>query len=78
MTGLAMFVLPGPAIVVIPIGLAILALEFKWAEKMLEQLASAIGQGAKLMPKFSRTQLILMILVGVVFAGIFTYFVFIV
>ena len=33
--GIAMIVLPGPAIVVIPIGLAILATEFAWARKLL-------------------------------------------
>jgi tellurite resistance protein TerC len=33
--GLAMIVLPGPAVVVIPIGLAILATEFIWARKLL-------------------------------------------
>ena len=30
-----MLVLPGPALVVIPIGLAMLAMEFAWAERML-------------------------------------------
>ncbi len=34
--GLALLVLPGPALVVIPIGLAMLAMEFAWAERMLE------------------------------------------
>jgi len=33
--GLAMIVLPGPAIVVIPAGLAILATEFIWAKRWL-------------------------------------------
>lgn len=33
--GIAMIVLPGPAIVVIPIGLALLATEFIWARKLL-------------------------------------------
>jgi uncharacterized protein (TIGR02611 family) len=33
--GAAMLVLPGPAVVVIPIGLAMLALEFAWAERPL-------------------------------------------
>jgi tellurite resistance protein TerC len=33
--GLAMLVLPGPAIVFIPLGLAILATEFQWARKWL-------------------------------------------
>ena len=35
--GIAMLVLPGPAFVVIPIGLAILSLEFAWAEHLLER-----------------------------------------
>jgi uncharacterized protein (TIGR02611 family) len=34
--GLAMLVLPGPAFLVIPIGLAILSLEFAWAGRMLD------------------------------------------
>ncbi len=33
--GVALLVLPGPAIVVIPAGLAILATEFAWARKLL-------------------------------------------
>ena len=33
--GIAMIVLPGPAVVVIPVGLAILATEFIWARKLL-------------------------------------------
>ena len=32
-----MLALPGPAFVVIPIGLAILSLEFAWAERLLEK-----------------------------------------
>jgi uncharacterized protein (TIGR02611 family) len=35
--GLALIVLPGPAFVLIPIGLGMLALEFAWAERMLEK-----------------------------------------
>jgi tellurite resistance protein TerC len=33
--GIAMIVLPGPAIVVIPIALGILATEFAWARRVL-------------------------------------------
>ena len=36
--GVAMLVLPGPAILVIPLGLAVLALEFAWARRWLERL----------------------------------------
>ena len=45
--GLALLVLPGPAFVVIPIGLAILGLEFAWARRWLErareQAAATLG-----------------------------------
>ncbi|RKQ91732.1 uncharacterized protein (TIGR02611 family) [Solirubrobacter pauli] len=34
--GIAMMVLPGPAFAVIPIGLAILSLEFAWAARLLD------------------------------------------
>ena len=37
--GIAMVVLPGPAVVVIPIGLAILATEFVWAKKLMKRFA---------------------------------------
>ena len=39
--GLAMVVLPGPAIIVIPIGLGILATEFIWAKKLLDRVKSS-------------------------------------
>jgi uncharacterized protein (TIGR02611 family) len=35
--GVALLVLPGPGLVVIVVGLTILALEFAWAERMLER-----------------------------------------
>lgn len=35
--GLALLVLPGPAVVVIPAGLAILATEFLWARRLLRK-----------------------------------------
>jgi Putative transmembrane protein (PGPGW). len=36
--GVAMIVLPGPAIVVIPVGLGILGLEFAWARIWLKKI----------------------------------------
>lgn len=39
--GLAMVVLPGPAVVVIPIGLGILATEFVWAKRLLNRVKSS-------------------------------------
>jgi tellurite resistance protein TerC len=40
--GAAMIFLPGPAIVVIPVGLAILATEFAWAKVLLNKLKEKI------------------------------------
>ncbi len=57
--GVVMLVTPGPAFVLIPIGLAMLALEFAWAENLLEK---AVEQGEVAKQKAanaSRTQKIL-------------------
>lgn len=40
LVGVAMIVLPGPAVVVIPAGLAILSLEFAWARHWLAKMKS--------------------------------------
>lgn len=40
--GAAMIVLPGPAIIMIPLGLAILATEFVWAEELLRKARNTI------------------------------------
>ena len=45
--GVAMIVLPGPAVVVIPIGLAILATEFIWAKKILATVQERINRMRK-------------------------------
>ena len=45
--GIAMIVLPGPAILVIPIGLAILATEFIWAKKLLATVKERIERMKK-------------------------------
>ena len=42
--GLAMVVLPGPAIIVIPLGIAILALEFAWARRWLNKIQLAVAR----------------------------------
>jgi tellurite resistance protein TerC len=38
--GIAMLVLPGPAVLVIPIGLGVLATELVWARRLLTKLKS--------------------------------------
>lgn len=42
--GVAMIVLPGPAFVVIPVGLALLATEFIWARKLLDAVKERIAR----------------------------------
>ncbi|NBR86579.1 MAG: hypothetical protein EB141_00780 [Verrucomicrobia bacterium] len=42
--GVALIVLPGPAVVVIPAALAVLALEFAWARRWLKR-ARALLEG---------------------------------
>ena len=36
--GAALVLLPGPALVVVPLGLAILAAEYRWARRLLSRL----------------------------------------
>ena len=43
LVGAAMLFLPGPAIIVIPAGLAILATEFSWAKNLLRKLKEKTG-----------------------------------
>jgi tellurite resistance protein TerC len=48
--GCVLFFTPGPAIIVIPVGLAVLATEFIWAKKLLKKFketTSSIAQSAK-------------------------------
>ena len=50
--GLALIILPGPAILVIPAGLAILSIEFAWARNLLKRMKEKLGKkkGTELTP----------------------------
>ncbi len=63
--GIAMLVLPGPAFVVIPIGLAMLSLEFTWAERALER---ALAEGEKARRRAAETTPLQRVLSGVAVA----------
>ena len=45
--GIVMIVLPGPAIVVIPLGLAILASEYAWARRVIRRGRVFVGRVRK-------------------------------
>jgi len=54
LVGVAMIILPGPAILVIPAGLAILATEFAWARALLHKIKDKtrdLSGGANISPK---------------------------
>jgi uncharacterized protein (TIGR02611 family) len=57
--GLALVVLPGPALLVIPIGLAMLSLQFAWAEKLLENALERAAAAAKTVADTSPRQKVL-------------------
>jgi uncharacterized protein (TIGR02611 family) len=42
--GLLMIILPGPAFIVIPVGLGILATEFIWAKNLLEKVKANLSR----------------------------------
>ena len=41
--GIVLIFLPGPSFIVIPVGLAILAIEFSWAKKILKKVQNTAG-----------------------------------
>jgi len=45
--GIALIVLPGPAFIVIPLGLAILAIEFAWARRWLRSARAILSLNSK-------------------------------
>jgi uncharacterized protein (TIGR02611 family) len=56
LAGLVLLVTPGPALVVIPIGLALLALEFAWAERMLHYAIRRADDAKRRAESSSRTE----------------------
>jgi tellurite resistance protein TerC len=51
LVGIVMIVLPGPAFVVIPVGLGILSLEFAWARSWLKKIKAKAQSVAGVAPK---------------------------
>jgi len=56
LAGLIMLITPGPALAVIPIGLAMLALEFAWAERMLHYAVSRADAAKRRAGEATRAQ----------------------
>jgi len=45
--GVALIVLPGPAVVVVPLDLAILGTEFLWARRLLQRLRAGANRALR-------------------------------
>ena len=56
LAGLAMLVLPGPALAVIPVALAILSLEFAWEARWLEKAIEQAEKAKQTAKETSRAQ----------------------
>ena len=54
-TGIAMIVLPGPAILVIPLGLSLLSGEFLWARNMFKKIQILKERFNPISPRAVRT-----------------------
>jgi uncharacterized protein (TIGR02611 family) len=59
LAGVAMLIAPGPAFVIIPIGLAMLALEFAWAERALDHALEKAELAERKAKETTRAQRIL-------------------
>jgi uncharacterized protein (TIGR02611 family) len=59
LAGIVMLVTPGPAFVLIPVGLAMLSLEFAWAERLLERSLEQAQVAQEKAAQTTRTQRIL-------------------
>jgi uncharacterized protein (TIGR02611 family) len=67
--GVIMLVTPGPAFVLIPIGLAMLSLEFVWAERMLGHALERAEIAKERAAQTTRAQRIFGIVAGLLAAG---------
>jgi uncharacterized protein (TIGR02611 family) len=76
LVGLTMLVTPGPGLLVIAVGLGILALEFAWAERLLERTLDKLEAAGETVREASLWQQLLLVgavalaAVAVVFAAV--------
>jgi uncharacterized protein (TIGR02611 family) len=69
LAGLAMIPLPGPGLLVVAAGLAVLALEFVWAERLLERTVDRMTKTSETVKRATRAQQVLLGLLGVLVAA---------
>jgi uncharacterized protein (TIGR02611 family) len=62
--GIVLIPLPGPGLLVVAVGLFILALEFAWAERLLERTVDRLEQAAEEVRTSSRPRKVLYAVLG--------------
>jgi uncharacterized protein (TIGR02611 family) len=67
--GLAMLVLPGPGLLVMAAGLGMLALEFTWAERVLERTLARMTETSSRVRRLGRLEQAVSVLAGVAAVG---------
>ena len=77
LVGLAMIPLPGPGLLVTAAGLAILALEFAWAERLLERTVDRMTAAGDQVKKAPRWQQAVLVGVGLAVAAAMVTFVYV-
>ena len=68
LAGLAMIPLPGPGLLVVAAGLAVLALEFVWAERLLERTIDQMSDATDRVKRASRAQQLILVFLAVLVA----------
>jgi uncharacterized protein (TIGR02611 family) len=69
LAGLALLVLPGPGLLVIAAGLAMLALEFTWAERVLERTLERMTETSTRVRRLNRLEKAVSTLAGLAALG---------
>jgi uncharacterized protein (TIGR02611 family) len=69
LVGLALLVLPGPGLLVIAVGLGMLALEFAWAERVLERTLDRMTETSSRVRRLGRLERAVSALAGVATLG---------
>ena len=67
--GIVLIPLPGPGLLVVAVGLAVLALEFAWAEHLLEKTVDRVGQAGERVKRASPVGQAAVALLGVLAAA---------
>jgi uncharacterized protein (TIGR02611 family) len=66
--GIVLIPLPGPGLLVVAVGLAVLALEFAWAEQLLEKAVDRLGEAGERVKRASLVGQAAVALLGVITA----------